>query len=116
MKTKNLDSSRCQQRIVRRWRRQRPHCGGKWWFREDGRHTLVDHTEILLTSQGSHVESVDDAEEGTDQFYFEMTETTQKQMPGLWMQAPANDELCEPPTKNREPRSGTECANGGSQQ
>jgi hypothetical protein len=27
-----------------------------------------------------------------------------------------NDELCEPPTKNREPRSGTECANGGSQQ
>ncbi len=28
----------------------------------------------------------------------------------------ANDELCEPPAKNREPRSGTEGAIGGSQQ
>ena len=79
-----------QPRLVRRWRRQRPHCGGKWWFREDGRHSLVDHSEILLCSDGSEVASVDDAEEGTDQFYFEMTRTTQKEMPGMWMQAPAN--------------------------
>ena len=88
--------------LLRRWRRQRPHCGGKWWFREDGRHSLADHSEILLCSDGSEVASVDDAEEGTDQFYFEMTATTQKEMPGMWMQARANDEMRDGERKTTE--------------
>lgn len=77
--------------FVRRWRRTRPHCGGMWQWREYGRGGIET---MLLTPCGKEVASVDDAEEGTPQYYWEQTETTQRMMPGLWRQLPPNTELC----------------------
>lgn len=74
------------------WSRTRPHCGGMWQWREGGRSRIET---MLLTPCGKEVASVDDAEEGTPQYYWEQTETTQRMMPGLWRQLPPNTELTD---------------------
>lgn len=63
------------------WARARPNTGGRWLWREDYDRPAV---ELSLTKDGSEVADCGDAEEGTPQFYWEMTATSQHMMPGLW--------------------------------
>lgn len=67
------------------WSRSRPTHAGHWLWREDGYREPV---ELLLTARGTEVASVDDAPEGTPQFYWEQTSTDEHHMPGLWRVKP----------------------------
>lgn len=75
----------------RRWRKARPHCGGWWLWREGGGRR---QEKVLLCDGGTEVATDDEWEKATgrnvDAYsgdnYWEMTETTQDKMPGLWMQ------------------------------
>lgn len=88
-------------RIVRRWRRARPHCGGWWEWMEGGRGRVE---RLLLCEGGEEVASDWEWEEETGkpaehdgwvENYWESTATTQKMMPGLWRQCPPNEKLSE---------------------
>ena len=80
--------------LVRRWRKARPRSGGWWLWREGGR----DREErLLLCAGGTEVAGDSEWEQATGkpaehdgwiENYWEMTATTQKEMPGLWMKAP----------------------------
>ena len=70
-------------RRVRRWRQAQPHSGGLWLWRE---HLEGYSTELLLTDCGGYVAYDDEAKEGSSQYYWEGTATTQKEMPGYWRQ------------------------------
>lgn len=88
---------------LRRWRRK-PHSGGWWEWREggDGR-----PERLLLCEGGTHVaddeawqqatgKPAEDEERGINHNYWEGTETTQRMMPGLWMQCLPNVAVSEP--------------------
>lgn len=60
---------------------ERPNSAGPWLWHEAGR---KDAVELLLTEDGGEVASVDDAEEGTPQYYWERTPTDKRHMPGQW--------------------------------
>lgn len=76
---------------ARRWRRARPHCGGWWLWQED---SSCQPARLLLSEGGTEVAADDEWEcamgrppsEVYSENYWEMTQTTQKEMPGLWMQ------------------------------
>lgn len=83
---------------VRRYRRQRPHCGGWWLWKEDGEHEPV---RLLLADGGGEVADDDEWEaatgkpasiDGWEYNYWEMTSTDQRNMPGLWMQESTNNQ------------------------
>ena len=65
---------------------ERPNSAGPWLWREAGH---KDAVELLLTEDGGEVAGVDDAEEGTPQYYWEGTPTDKRHMPGQW-HLPAN--------------------------
>lgn len=97
---KPAPADRCLSRLVRlrRWRRK-PHCGGWWEWREGGRGRSE---RLLLCEGGTHVADDDAWQQATGvspeddgmghRNYWEGTETTQKMMPGLWMQSLPNDQ------------------------
>jgi len=60
---------------------ERPNSAGPWLWREAGH---KDAVELLLTEDGGEVAGVDDAEEGTPQYYWERTPTDKRHMPGQW--------------------------------
>lgn len=60
---------------------ERPNSAGPWLWREAGH---KDAVELLLTEDGGEVAGVDDAEEGTPQYYWERTPTDKLHMPGQW--------------------------------
>lgn len=64
------------------WSHKQPAIGGRWLWREGDNCEAV---ELMLSAGGGFVEKCVDVEpEGTAQFYWEQTETTQRVMPGLW--------------------------------
>jgi hypothetical protein len=95
------------EKIVRRWRRKLPHCGGFWLYRIS---MLDDPEEILISNGATEVDEFDTyAEikglkldcnytfdcytddhcndcEGNSQWYWEGTTVCEDQFPGYWMQ------------------------------
>lgn len=67
---------------------ERPNSAGPWLWREAGH---KDAVELLLTEDGGEVAGVDDAEEGTPQYYWERTPTDKRHMPGQWHLPPNAD-------------------------
>lgn len=64
------------------WSHNQPTIGGRWLWREGDN---CEEVQLTLSANGSSVAKSDDDEpEGTPQFYWEQTETTQRMMPGLW--------------------------------
>ncbi len=97
------DGGALMQRMVRRWRRARPHCGGWWEWMENGSSRVE---KLLLVPCGSEVAGDDAWEQetgkpaehdGSVENYWESTQTTQKMMPGLWRQCPParTTKLCD---------------------
>jgi len=59
-----------------------PDSGGIWIWKESGTEREV---ELHLSPDGSEVAEADqDEPEGTPQYYWEQTSTSQESMPGIW--------------------------------
>lgn len=93
--TESVLKRNCLSRVVRRYRKARPHCGGWWFWKED---LYREPQKLLLCEDGSEVATDYEWEratgkkashDGYEENYWEMTETTQRMMPGFWMQCPA---------------------------
>lgn len=67
-----------------------PSSGGYWLWSEGGNSSPV---QLLLTSDGTEVESAFEAEKDTPQYYWEQTSTDQESMPGLWKKVPPITDL-----------------------
>lgn len=83
--------------MKRRYRTARPHCGGWWFWKENDK-----PVKLLLSDGGTEVATDDEWEaatgrpvehDGWQENYWEITATTQKMMPGLWMQCPPEEKV-----------------------